>query len=86
MTSGGSSCPDSIVTRSLVDIDQDSEAVGSWVAERSVGRSGDSGLWLQHRQSADAAIKEMIRAKFLLGLAAVPQLDGIDDEYDDVGV
>ncbi|KAG0622759.1 hypothetical protein M758_3G121200 [Ceratodon purpureus] len=59
------------------------EAVGSWVKERSIGRSEDSGLWLQQRQSADAAIEEMIRAKFLMHSGAVPQLDGIDDEYDD---
>lgn len=79
-------CPDSVITCSLVHNDQDPEAVGSWLTERSVGRSEDSRLWLQHRQSADAAIEKMIRAKFSLGLPAVPQLDGIDDEYDDVGV
>jgi hypothetical protein len=56
------------------------------MTERSVGRSVDSRLWLQHRQSADAAIEQMIRAKVLLDLPAVPQLDGIDDEYDDVCV
>jgi len=41
---------------------------------------------VQQRQSADAAIERMIHAKFLQSLSVVPQLDGIDDEYDDVGV
>lgn len=56
------------------------------MTERSVGRSEDSRLWMQHRQSADAAIEQMIHAKDLQSLPVIPQLDGIDDEYDDVGV
>lgn len=60
--------------------------VRSWVTERNLGRSEDSRLWAQHRQSADAAIEQMIHAKNFQGLPVVPQLDGIDDEYDDVRV
>ena len=77
---------DSIITHFLILVDQDLEGVGSWVTERSVGRSEDSRLWLQHRQSADAAIEQMIRAKCLLGMPSISQLDGLDDEFDDVGV
>jgi len=82
----GSSFPDSIITLTFAHTDQDPEAVTSWVTQRSVGRSEDSRLSVQHRQSADAAIEQLIHAKFLQSLPVVPQLDGIDDEYDDVGV
>lgn len=66
--------------------DQGREVLGNWQAERSVGRSEDLRLWLQYRRSADAAIEQLIHAKLLQGLSGVAQLDGIDDEYDDVGV
>jgi transcription initiation factor TFIIA large subunit len=61
----------------------DSEALRSWVTERSVGRSEDLRLWVQHRQNADAVIEQMIRARASQSLSVIPQVDGIDDEYDD---
>jgi len=60
--------------------------VTSWAIERSFGRNENSRLLMQHRQSANAVIERIIHAKFLQSLRVVPQLDGIDDEYDEVGV
>lgn len=61
----------------------DPGAITRWATERSVARNEDLRLSVQHRKSADAAIERMIHAKFLQSLSVVPQLDGIDDEYDD---
>jgi transcription initiation factor TFIIA large subunit len=65
----------------------DSEALRRWAMERSVGRSDDLQLWVQYsqqyRQNADAVIEQMIRAEASQSLPVIPQVDGIDDEYDE---
>lgn len=63
---------------------QDAEAIGSWDTLRVAGRSEDVQLQLQQRLDADVALARLINARGLLGLSTVPQLDGIDDDYDDV--
>lgn len=63
---------------------QDAEAIGSWDTLRVAGRSEDVQLQLQQRLDADVALARLLNARGLLGLSTVPQLDGIDDDYDDV--
>ena len=65
---------------------QDAEAIGSWDTLRVAGRSEDVQLQLQLQQrlDADVALARLVNARGLLGLSTVPQLDGIDDDYDDV--
>ena len=63
---------------------QDAEAIGSWDTLRVAGRSEDVQLQLQQRLDADVALARLVNARGLLGLSTVPQLDGIDDDYDDV--
>jgi hypothetical protein len=57
------------------------DASASWEQQRLIGRNADGCLSQQEVQKADATIAHLVHGH---GLSRLPQLDGIDDNYDDV--
>jgi hypothetical protein len=60
------------------------DASASWEQQRLIGRNCDGCLSQQEVQKADAAIAHLVHLVHGHGLSRLPQLDGIDDNYDDV--
>ncbi|KAH9575621.1 hypothetical protein CY35_01G120400 [Sphagnum magellanicum] len=56
------------------------DASASWEQQRLIGRNTDGCLSQQEVQKADATIAHLVHGH---GLSRLPQLDGIDDNYDD---
>ena len=65
---------------------QGAQAAGDWMTLRASFSSKNSYQWLKQRLEADSAIERLVNARTSRSLSDIAQVDGIEDNYDDVSI